>query len=279
MHVTIVDFSLMYAFCMTIPTWSAKLGSALQDETFDFDRDPPPTEEKGTSTARGSHCGQDLVCWREAASFVARVAAAFGERAILSEVLAEHWGVALAQVAGGTGWNGHLPAVRLLGEKYGVNVNASTAVEMVECTGIECIGRNGREGNGATAVELAMEIWGTAETERAITNSITDALTRGPLAPPTYHHPNPHNIRRLFDAAFDGDACNPAVRRCQSWRADTTRNAVDGADPGPCIVRDGPRSLPLFAAADHRVPIGAGERGGGADGPAPEPFQRAPLPP
>ena len=68
---------------------------------------------------------------------MARVAAAFGERAILSEVLAEHWGVALAQVVEGSGWNEHLPAVQLLVEKYGVNVNASTAVEMVEYMGIE----------------------------------------------------------------------------------------------------------------------------------------------
>jgi len=99
-------------------------------------------------------------------------AAAFGERAILSEVLAEYGGAALANIAGGIGWNalheaaagGHLPAVRLLVEEYGVNVNATTAVE-VACEGIECIGRNGRVGNGATAAELAAEIWGTAETE------------------------------------------------------------------------------------------------------------------
>eukprot|EP00588_Corethron_pennatum_P008617 CAMPEP_0194270588 /NCGR_PEP_ID=MMETSP0169-20130528/4548_1 /TAXON_ID=218684 /ORGANISM="Corethron pennatum, Strain L29A3" /LENGTH=246 /DNA_ID=CAMNT_0039012687 /DNA_START=73 /DNA_END=810 /DNA_ORIENTATION=- len=134
---------------------------------LDHDLDAVPT-----LTVRSSYYCRDDECRREAASFVARVAAAFGEHAILSEVLAEHGGAALAHISRETGWNalheaaagGHLSTVRLLVEEYGVSINATTSVEM-ECEGIECIGRNGRVGNGATAAELAAEIWGTAETE------------------------------------------------------------------------------------------------------------------
>lgn len=96
------------------------------------------------------------------ASFVAQVAAAFGELEIVREIL-EQYGQSIVHEKSKSGWNvlheaargGRFEIVELLFEEYGADANATTAAET-----------DGTVGNAATAKELVAEIFGNAVFDR-----------------------------------------------------------------------------------------------------------------